>query len=636
LQQARDYRRDIDGIRAVAVLAVVIFHIAPSLLPGGYVGVDIFFVISGYLISAHIIGDAQAGRFSPWGFWSRRIRRILPALLVLLAVVTGVGTWRLFPVEASGYGASLLTVIGSVSNFYFWSTAGYFAPAADSLPLLHTWSLAVEEQFYLVFPLLVLGVMRWAPRRLPLAVCGVLIASLALSVVSLKAFPLGGFYLLPTRAWELLMGTVLALGVVPDVRSFVLRNLVALAGMALIGGAMLFYSPATPFPGVAALAPCLGAALVIHSGRGGQTAIARLLSLPPLVFVGLISYSLYLWHWPIMVFQRTDSLLLVTDSKMLERGLIFVASLVAATLSWWLVERPTRNRTKTPDRVLFIGVGGMVAVLAIAGVVLSSTGGLPGRFPPDALRMAAYLRHDTDDGANPCFIQDERPFATLDRTVCLPDRPDRPTYLIIGDSHAGALAPALREAFPEANLLEVSIADCLPVMETAAQSLMPACEPGLKFALQDLPRQRRIDAIWLIGRFGHDNIVGRRVNAIGRTADDLGRSGQRVVVVGPNPEYTAALPRILARAAITGEPGAADRRLSTQPFEADTLFKAAALEKGYGYVSLTDALCRERRCRSRTDDGAPLLFDTDHATPQGARLIARSIRDDLIAQSRRP
>ncbi|CAN5286580.1 acyltransferase family protein [soil metagenome] len=636
LQQARDYRRDIDGLRSIAVLPVVIFHIAQSFLPGGFVGVDIFFVISGYLISAHIIGDARAGRFSPFSFYSRRIRRILPAFLALLAVVTAVVAWRFFPAEASNYGEALLAALASVSNIYFWSSAGYFAPAAESLPLLHTWSLAVEEQFYLVFPLLVLGVMRWAPRRLPLAVIVVLVASLILSVVALKAFPLGGFYLLPTRAWELLIGTVLALGVVPDIRNRIARNLIGVLGVALIGAAMLLYSPGTPFPGIAALAPCLGAALVIHSGRGEGTIVSRALSLPPLVFIGLISYSLYLWHWPIMVFQRSEALLLVTDSKMLERGAVLAASLVAATLSWWLVERPTRNRAVVSDKVLFGGVGASVVALVVAGVALVATQGLPGRFPPDAARMAAWLDHTASDSAHPCFFQDARPFSTLDRGLCLPDRPGRPTYLIVGDSHGGALAPAIREAFPDANILQISVADCLPVLPVKTDSMSAACEPAMRFAMEELPRQRRIDAIWLIGRVAHDNVVSRRVDAVVATADTLTRAGQRVVIVGPNPEYGAALPRILARSMITGDASAPDRQMSGQPFEADALFKAAVRTGGFGYVSLTDALCRDRHCRMTTDDGSPLLLDTDHATPAGARVIAAAIREDLIAQSRRP
>lgn len=630
------YRPDIDGLRAVAVTAVVLFHVAQSYLPGGFVGVDIFFVISGYLISAHIIGDAKAGRFSPFSFYSRRIRRILPAVTVLMAVVTALSIWRFFPFELIGYGKSLLATLASGSNIWFWSSVGYFGPAAESLPLLHTWSLGVEEQFYLVFPLLVLGVMRWAPRRLPLVVAGVLVVSLILSVVALKTFPVGGFYLLPTRAWELLIGTILALGVVPDIKTAIWRNVIGFAGLTLIGLSILLYSPTTPFPGIAALAPCLGAALVIHSGRREKTLVSWALSLPPLVFVGLISYSLYLWHWPIMVFQRTDALLLATDSKMVERAAVLVASFVAATLSWWLVERPTRNRALIPDRALFIGVGASMAILAVLGVGLIVGAGLPGRFTPEVTHMAAWMNHDASDSAQPCFFQDARPFSTLDRGVCLPDKPDRPTYLIVGDSHAAALGPSIRDAFPDANVLQISAADCLPVLATSSESLTAACPEAMRFALTELPKQRRIDAIWLIGRFAHGNDVPGRVDSILATAGMLTRAGQRVVIIGPNPEYQVALPRVLARGLMASSgsaTSAADQKLVSPPFEADARFKAAVTRSGIGYVSLIDALCQGRHCRSLAAPGTPMLFDTDHATPPGARVIAAAVREDLIVQS---
>lgn len=635
VHKARSYRRDIDGLRALAVLPVVIFHVAQSYLPGGYVGVDMFFVISGYLISAHIIDDAKAGQFSPWAFYSRRIRRILPAFLVMLVVVTAVVVWRFFPPETKDYAHALLAAVGSVSNLYFMLASGYFAPAAEALPLLHTWSLGVEEQFYVVFPLLVLGVMRFAPNRLAPVVVLVLAASLALSVVSVKAFPLGGFYLLPTRAWELLIGTVLALGVIPELRSVLMRNLVGLLGLAMIGGSMLLYTPSTPFPGIAALVPCLGTALVIHAGRQ-ESWVTRLLSLTPLVFVGLISYSLYLWHWPIMVFQRAESLLIITDSKLVERGAVLAASMIAAILSWWLVERPTRDRRLVPNRHLLIGVATGVIALGATGVTLSVSNGLPGRFPPAVLRMAAWLDRTEAEKAQPCFFQNDRPFSTLDRATCLPDLPDRPTYLIVGDSHAGALAPAIRAEFPQANILEVSAADCLPTLPPNPDSMTAACGEAMRFALETLPHQRRVDAIWLIGRFGHDNIISRRVDAISNTAKRLTDRGQRVVVLGPNPEYTAPLPRVLARSLLSGKDQAADRQLSGQPFEADRLFRISSEAGKFGYISLTDAVCEERRCRVLAPDGSPLLFDTDHATPAGARLLASTIRQDLLIQSRAP
>jgi peptidoglycan/LPS O-acetylase OafA/YrhL len=627
------YRRDIDGLRAIAVVPVVIYHIAQSYLRGGFTGVDIFFVISGFLISQRILEESREGRFSAADFWGRRFRRIVPAYAVMLAVVTGVVLWRYFPFETEAYGNSLIAAVLSVSNLYFWWTINYFNPAGETLPLLHTWSLAVEEQFYLFFPLLILVILRFAPRRLEHVVIALFTISVVLCVATVAFSPAVGFYWIFTRAWELLLGTLLALGVVPPLAQRWQRELGGALGLVMIGAAMLFYTPYMAFPGYLALLPCLGAALVIHSGARGDTLVARALSLGPMVFVGLISYSLYLWHWPLIAFQKADWLLVQSSSKLVERGAVLVASVIAATLSWWLIERPTRNRALVSTRALVIGFGLLLAALIAIAAAMIIGRGLPQRFSPEANRLAAYMDYDFDREmrVGQCLLSERMPFSQFDRRSCLPAVAGRPSYLLLGDSHAGALASGLIAGYPDANILQVTASGCLPI--AAPQPLAPAqaCDAVMRFGLSELPETRPLDGVWLFGRVGIGNI-DQNVGNMVATADMLRRRGLRVTIIGPNPEYRVGLPRLLAKASSRGEPGFPQAFLAPEPMLADTRLKAAAAARGLRYVSLIDTLCDGETCASQAAPGVPLLFDNDHLTREGGSLIAGRIRPELIGK----
>ena len=298
------HRADIDGLRAIAVVPVVLFHAGVSPVSGGFVGVDIFFVISGYLITSLILGEMAEGRFSLAGFYERRIRPIFPALFAVLAVcrrggaaLSAAGAQELRPEPA---GHDLLCF-----QHLFLSGLGYFAVPPDSLPLLHTWSLAIEEQFYIVFPLLLSLVIAFGRRVWIGLIAALFVLSLAASIWVTRVNPDAAFYLAPMRVWELMLGALLAARLLPRIGSPAVREMLALAGIALIAYAVFGFSPATPFPGSAALIPCLGAALVIYAGEDDGTTLAgKVLSLWPLVFVGLVSYPLYLWHWPLLMFAR--------------------------------------------------------------------------------------------------------------------------------------------------------------------------------------------------------------------------------------------------------------------------------------------------------------------------------------------
>ena len=346
-----EYRPFIDGLRAVAVLAVLFFH-ADLGCGGGYVGVDVFFVISGYLITGLILKDMRRGEFRIVSFWERRVRRILPAVAFIVLSSLVAGWFLLLPQGFKELGESATAQTMLVSNIYFWIKswigADYFAPPAEVKPLLHTWSLSVEEQFYLLFPFLLIALGRMSRNsRVPaiLLLAGV---SFGASVGCSYWCPTANFYLLPTRAWELLIGAFLAAVSAQRLPSVWLTESLCSVGLLAVLCAVFFYGRSTRFPGLAALLPCGGTALIIWANGEKLTRVGRVLASRPLVFIGLISYSLYLWHWPMLVFARYWS---AGPLPRTQRLLLLLASVMFAFLSWRFVETPFRKRRILKSRV---------------------------------------------------------------------------------------------------------------------------------------------------------------------------------------------------------------------------------------------------------------------------------------------
>ena len=337
------HRKDIDGLRAVAVVPVVLYHAGLPAISGGFVGVDVFFVISGYLITRIIRDELSAKRFTLLGFYERRARRLLPALLFMMAACFAAAWVLLPPDKFTDFAASAAATAAFSSNFWFWLfSGGYFADAANYLPLLHTWSLAVEEQFYILFPFLLVAIARFN-RLVSFSIISVVaFASLLSAILAVYYWPNAAFYLAPARAWELGIGALIAIAAMPTIRVRWVREAVAGVGLLAIILAVFTYDESTPFAGLAVLAACLGAAAIIGVGTTGTSITSALLSWRPLVFCGLISYSLYLWHWPILSFLRVR---VQSVELSLEQGAVAViAAIIMATISWAFVERPFRNR----------------------------------------------------------------------------------------------------------------------------------------------------------------------------------------------------------------------------------------------------------------------------------------------------
>jgi peptidoglycan/LPS O-acetylase OafA/YrhL len=618
----RTYRKDIDGLRAIAVTTVIGFHAQWTALPGGFVGVDVFFVISGFLIGAMIIDDVTAGKFSLLGFYERRIRRIFPALAAMLLAATFFAYLYLLPVEFKSYARSLLAATFSFSNFYFAQSAGYFMPAASTLPLLHTWSLAIEEQFYLFLPLFVLLVYRFRRRALWPVLLAVTLISLALSVRSgLEGGQSTDFYMPQLRAWELLLGVLLAWRRLPLLPRL-WREGAALLGLTLIIIAATLYVDWMPFPGYAALMPCLGAALVIGAGKGGSSWTARALSLPPVVFIGRISYSLYLWHWPIFIFMRLSERFPADRATTATKLLAIAATTVIATLSWKYIETPFRSGPwRPPRRKLFAMAGaaaGALAAIALGTVLLQ---GLPGRFSPEALKTAALMNYDSRSNnyfrAGACFLDRDDKLSFLEANGCLKRDESKENYLLIGDSYAAHYWYGLATVFDRVNFMQATAAGCTPL---PGRRFSRICNELLDFLFKDhllhhKPDKLIVSAEWLGSDFWP--IVG--------LLDWAASHDIHVILLGPIMRYDDRLPRLLSFAIEDHDPNLPDEhRINYGNFDQD--LRRAAQQKGATYVSLFDLLCKEGHCTTFAAPGVPLQFDDGHLTREGSVYAAERMR----------
>ena len=435
---ALTYRPDIDGMRAVAVMLVLIFHFSlVTAAKAGFLGVDVFFVISGFLITAILTRQLDAGQISLGAFYVNRIRRLAPALLVVLLLVMAAGCLWLFPNELLELSKQALAAQLYVANIYYWRNTSYFGLDAHNVFLLHTWSLAVEEQFYLIYPACLLLLHRYMKKYFWTAIALGFLISFALNTLFVSQKPDATFYLFPTRAWELLMGALVSLIAVKWACSRVVDEMMALLGAALVVIGVACYRQDFHIPGYYALLPTTGAACLILSGQSSATIISRALSLRPIVYIGKISYSLYLVHWPINVFAG----LVIEHYSPGWRLAMFALSIGLAALVYHVVEEPVHHKryfvTKTKLLLGYAtGLAGTVSVFA----VVQLAGGLPQRFPDEVVRLANYV-NDRTPPLTECGFHGQ-PLVSA-RSLCRIGAPGQdPTWLVYGDSHAWALHAA--------------------------------------------------------------------------------------------------------------------------------------------------------------------------------------------------
>ena len=645
------YRPDIDGLRAVAIVPVVLFHAGLGAFSGGFVGVDVFFVISGFLITGLIRHEIDGGRFTLANFYERRIRRLFPALFAMLFAASAVAAWLLLPADLVDFAKSVLATSVFGSNFLFWGEAGYFGRAAEEIPLLHTWSLAVEEQYYILFPLFLLWVAARGRKRYVTATALVTAATFALSVVTLPIDPDATFYLAPFRAWELGLGALLALGAFPAPHRHALRTLVGGLGIAAIAVAVITYTPATPFPGAAALLPCLGAAAIIWAGSGGHHPVGDALSLRPVVLVGLISYSLYLWHWPILSLWRYFALRELTP---VETATAVAMAVAAAVVSWRWIERPFRGRSGLLDRRQLFAAALAVMVLAVgASAVAIVAEGWPGRLEPDVrlLMAGASDRRPRNWSCENTPAEDIRA-GRLCRVGS--EQAATPSFLLWGDSHGRVLSDAIGAAAARggaAGLLALRVrCAALPGVHRSEDGSGDKCDAFNQSVLDFLAGAPAVTDVILAGRWGllaeaarYGHEAGESVYLTDGTSAELSvannrrlleRSlrhsvetlvglGKHVWIVAPVPEIGWDVPSVLARAArFERPPPVAPSRAdydARQSFVAPLLQELDSLP-GVDVLRPEAVLCPQGRC-AIVSDGRPLYFDSHHLSLHGATLL---------------
>ena len=611
------YRPDIDGLRAIAVMLVVTFHAVPEAMPGGFIGVDIFFVISGFLITGIVTREIGSDRFGLLHFYERRIRRIFPALLVLLLAVLALGFLWMLPGPYARLSRDVVASAAFAANIALLLQSGYFDLESARSPLLHLWSLGIEEQFYLVWPLILMLAARF--RIGPLAVAAAIgVASFALNVALIDRDPVATFYLPFTRAWELLAGATLACAwdrIPHDRRS---GNWRAGLGMGLIVIAAALLDPHRAFPGWWAVLPVAGGVLLLSapSAWGAR----HLLASPPIVRIGLISYPLYLWHWPLLVFS---ALIKFGELTLLERGLVVAASTLLAWATYRWVEVPLRSGP--PSRLRLAGLCVTMGLIATAGGIVADHGGLASRLPPE-IRAMAEVRPQSDKWrVHTCLLDLASETAFAEDCV---ERDRRPLVLVWGDSTAGALMPGLRKAQDtrDFGLAQLSSSSCIPALNADIAGA-PNCRATNDKVLA-LARRIQPDIVLLHGAFGqHLDHVGETVTALKQ------KTAARVVVLGPVPGWKRGLPNEVLRYYLLYHRLIPQRTLQgATTNDYDATMRAALVPLGAEFVSAWEALCEAEGCLTRVSDDASDLTTSDraHLTEKGSIFLVQSIIDRVL------
>ncbi len=649
------YRPEIDGLRAIAVLAVVLFHAGVPGMGGGFMGVDVFFVISGFLITSILLAERSAGRFGFGRFYARRARRILPLMIFVCLATVPFAYALMLPDDLRDFGASLAGAATFTMNLIAANNVGYFDRAAEAQPLLHIWSLAVEEQYYLLFPVLVAALWRFGVTVIASVLAALVVAGIVTAEIWVQSDAAAAFYLLPSRGWTILLGALAAIWVAKGAR--LQADALALAGLAMILGAVFGLDPGVRFPGVWALVPTVGAVLVIVFA--GPITV-RVLGARPLVGLGLISYGLYLWHNPVMAFARYGHE--AEPAPGIMAGAVLLTGVLAA-LTWRLVEQPFRHTGSLWHRraVPLVVVGSLVMIGIGAGLVILK--GVPGRY--DA-RMLAILA--AEDDRNPqrrlCSSNGARVIAPGD--ACILGGPGPLVGAVIGDSHADALSVPLAEALRArgVTMAQYTYSGC-PMLPGLAQvgASDSRCDSYTDMIFAHLAAQPDLGTVIVHARFalylqgtGFDNGAGgiedvppapfdtpgavlprseveRQAAVAGAYRDGIARllsMGKRVIVITSVPEAGWNVPRHMAFAHLRGTDGAPTVARSVIEARLAPSVQALVpdpLPPGLTVIRPEDILCGTgtgARCR-QSEGGIPLYADADHLTNRGAGLIVQAL-----------
>jgi len=641
------YRAEIDGLRAIAVLPVILFHAGYSAFSGGFVGVDIFFVISGYLITSIILSEMEQGKFSIVNFYERRARRILPALFFVMAATLPFAWMWLIPSEFKDFSKSIVAVMLFSSNILFWQTSGYFDAALDSKPLLHTWSLAVEEQYYVLFPIFLLFAWRLGRRNLAALVLMLVVASLVLAQFTTAAEPDASFYLLPTRGWELGIGALAAIymgrhGGIDIARTW--SECLGMLGFVLIAASMVLYDEHTPFPSVYTLAPTLGTALIILYCRPA-TVVGWLLTRKAMVGIGLVSYSAYLWHQPLFALARQRS---PHEPGLVLFTVLALVSLALGYVSWRFVEAPFRDRTRIGKHQVFGLSAAGIAIFLCIGLAGYQTDGFRARDKWDGIEHAFATQNELGSGNR--FCQANRVDSPFGPQVCvIGDRSKRPDGVLWGDSYAGALMHGLNQELRRSGrAFYVVLSDgCIPVegaWRTRKQAEFNCGATRHRQFVAAVLRDASIrTVVWtgafsaLLGQRPHEEYVIDGVPAehastkrrILATLEKLEDAGKQVVLIGDTPKFPAYVADYAIRrfAATGGDIHATVQKVS-RPQLTRRINQADMLAEAREHAKVIDGLqlfCDAQTCSSHDAGGRLLFIDNNHISHIGSERLAREV-----------
>ena len=618
VDKKRGFRADIQGLRALAVLSVVIFHISPYHLPGGYLGVDIFFVISGYLIIGQLWRSIKNDTFSFATFYANRFKRLLPALLTVLSVSSILAFFLLLPHEYEKYVHSLTSSLLYFSNFLFYSQSGYFSHDLELAPLLHTWSLSVEEQFYLLFPFILILISKFTKiqTRAIALLLGIALLSLIASHLLLTIDASLSFFSSPTRFWQFILGGVIAIADKPKLSS-VVRNFLVFASLSIITASFFMFDKNTPFPGIYALPITLATVAVIFADVQ-KGALNWLLSNKISQFFGNTSYSFYLWHWPVIVFYK---ILFLGSYSKADQVVIFSISLVLAVLTYYLIEEPSRklsfNNSKT--KLITSAFAASLLVIVVASLFLPIQ---KDNYPSE---VAVYEKVHRDKGKT---FREEKCFLTPTVTTtsnfrefdCIKSEEGKSNVLLLGDSHAAMWYSALNKSKPDGfSLSQANAAGCTATYPLKGES---RCNSFYTWVLDELLPNTTFDLIIVASRWRKGD-----ASSAAAMAENLLKLSKNVVIVGPIIEYPYSLPWLLSHMPKEEVQGYA--RYNKQKQIDDSLISTIQRTDA-SYVPVLDKLCpANNQCVTLAKNGIPTMFDDDHLTEEGASFLMTNFWHDI-------
>ena len=630
------YRPEIDGLRALAILPVLLYHIGFAGFGGGFVGVDIFFVISGYLITSIILKEKSQDQFSLTNFYERRARRILPALLAVVLVCIGLSYFWMAPGQMKEFGLSAISAIAFLSNVFFWKHSSYFDAASEEMPLLHTWSLAVEEQYYIAFPIFILLTWRFGFKAMFSMIVGMLLISLALSEWGWRNHNTANFFLIPFRAWEILAGSVCAFLLYKKEGITANEVLSGIGAIAIVASVFIF-NHQSPFPSLYTLLPVGGAVLLILFCTP-NTKVGKLLASPVMVFFGLISYSLYLWHQPLLAFYRIR---FMDEYTILHQSGILAVAIILGYLSWRFIESPFRHTSKAPleeskkgQRHVFWASGvSMVCLLALSVTVYLSNG-FENRntFNNEKMSEVEGLVQNNYGLSKDCtsFNHSENCRTTN----------ESPEVLLWGDSFAMHLGHALLSAEKDIKMVQMTQNSCPPLIEFSvlipnekeAENCIPFNRNVMSF-IKENPSIKKVVLSSKISYLINQKALGKNGKLVSlnqnqlsqhflKTVAEVNKLGREVLFVSPTPSNGRDLGKcVFKRNMFGGDVEECSFRRSE--YSATTQQALAVSEKIKPHVNtlmLTDLICDEKMCHSSVG-GVPIYRDSGHLSYAGAAII---------------